>query len=129
VHVLCECVWNVVRLGIFVCTWMRANNAAYADAHTQASTNMHTHTHTHTPHTHTHLHIHTHASTHTHTNTTHTHTNTTHTYTHTHTVYVLVCRPRWARIIDGDDEGLYAWAAANYVSGALEVGVKTRTGP
>eukprot|EP00967_Tisochrysis_lutea_P106729 scaffold163939_cov26-Tisochrysis_lutea.AAC.1 len=28
--------------------------------------------------------------------------------------------PRWARIIDGDDEGLYAWAAANYVSGALE---------
>mmetsp|Transcript_10137 Transcript_10137/g.26338 ORF Transcript_10137/g.26338 Transcript_10137/m.26338 type:complete len:587 (+) Transcript_10137:182-1942(+) len=32
----------------------------------------------------------------------------------------FVFRPRWARIIDGDDEGLYAWAAANYVSGALE---------
>lgn len=34
----------------------------------------------------------------------------------------LMFQARWARIIGGDAEGLYAWAAANYVSGALEVG-------
>ena len=28
----------------------------------------------------------------------------------------------WAHVITGDQEGLYGWTAANYVSGALEVG-------
>jgi Golgi nucleoside diphosphatase len=30
--------------------------------------------------------------------------------------------PEWARILPGELEGLYAWAAFNYASGALQVG-------
>ncbi|KAJ9510615.1 hypothetical protein QJQ45_027504 [Haematococcus lacustris] len=29
-------------------------------------------------------------------------------------------KPGWARVLSGDTEGLFAWAAANYASGALE---------